>query len=322
MPSLKVIFVAIVSCSLISCGAVHLSDNGGAPGVKKVIENNEVKNQNLVASDWKLVWFDEFDDTELDRTKWTPETSCWGGGNNEKQCYTDRPENIQIKNGLLKLIAKPEAFTGLAMPRDFDDRGAEITQPYTSGKIRTKGLASWTYGRFEARIKLPQGQGTWPAFWMMSEHDAYGGWPLSGEIDIVESVNLGARCSDCDGTDFENRSSAALHFGNEWPHNQFESTKAALDDITGFNTFAVEWSENRIDWFVNEDRVFSLSSEDWFSAAISKEENFRAPFDQPFYLMLNLAVGGKLSDTQNERGVNPNSFPNALIVDWVRVYER
>jgi len=157
---------------------------------------------------------------------------------------------------------------------------------------------------------------------MMSEHDAYGSWPLSGEIDIVESVNLGAKCSDCEGSDVENRAIAALHFGNEWPHNQFKSVRSTLEDVTGFNTFAIEWSEGKIDWFVNEDRVFSLSSEDWFSAAISKEENSHAPFDQPFYLMLNLAVGGKLSDTQNEMDFNPNSFPNALIVDWVRVYER
>ena len=273
-------------------------------------------------SQWSLIWSDEFEGGELDRTKWAPETSCWGGGNNEKQCYTDRADNIQVEDGFLKLIAKPEPFTGLAMPQDWAERGEKITQPYTSGKIRTKGLSSWTYGRFEARIKLPQGQGTWPAFWMMSEEDSYGGWPLSGEIDIVESVNLGAQCHDCEGSDVENRSIAALHYGNAWPNNQFKSVKPSLGlKKNDFNRFAVEWSEDLIEWFVNDESVFSMTSDEWFTASVDKTKNPNAPFDQPFYLMLNLAVGGNLSLENNEKRFEPSTFPTALIVDWVRVYE-
>ena len=321
MNPFKLILTALFSGSLISCSAVQLSNEDEAPVTVKTITYGEESLPSSNNIDWKLIWSDEFDGSELDRTKWTPETSCWGGGNNEKQCYTDRPVNIQIENGFLKLIAQAEEFTALAMPQDFEDRGKLRTQPYTSAKLRTKGLASWTYGRFEARIKLPQGQGTWPAFWMMSEHNPYGDWPLSGEIDIVESVNLGAKCSDCDSSDFENRSIAALHFGKAWPENQFKSAKAKLDDVTGFNTFAVEWSQDRIDWFVNKEKIFSMTSKDWFSSAISKEENARAPFDKPFYLMLNLAVGGNLSMMHNEKSFDANSYPNELIVDWVRVYE-
>jgi len=93
----------------------------------------------------------------------------------------------------------------------------QITQQYTSGKVRTRGLADWKYGRFEARIKLPTGQGTWPAFWMLPADDVYGGWPLSGEIDIMETVNLGAACSVCEGSAIENRSSGTLHFGSAFP---------------------------------------------------------------------------------------------------------
>jgi len=316
MNLLKLIFITLFCGALIKCGVVKLSDEGGALGPSKSIEHR------ALASNWKLVWSDEFNQAELDRTKWASETSCWGGGNNEKQCYTDRPDNIRIHDGMLKLVAKSEVFTDYAMPQDFDDRGDRVTQPYTSGKIRTKGLASWTYGRFEARIKLPQGQGTWPAFWMMSEEDNYGGWPLSGEIDIVESVNLGAKCYDCEGSGLENRSIAALHFGNSWPHNQFKSVKPTLKDVLGFNIFAVEWSEDKIDWFVNDDLVFSMTSEEWFTAAVDKSENPNAPFDQPFYLMFNLAVGGNLSVGQNEKIFDPSSYPNALIVDWVRVYQR
>ena len=272
---------------------------------------------------WTLIWSDEFDGTMLDRRKWAPETSCWGGGNNELQCYTDRPENIKISDGVLKLIAKAEQFRGLNYPQDWADRGEQITQSYTSGKVRTKGLANWTYGRFEARIKLPQGQSTWPAFWMLPEDNHYGKWPLSGEIDIMEAVNLGAICQDCDGSNTENRSSAALHFGQLWPNqkNQFKDNilPKKTDD---YHVFSVEWSEDQFDWFVDGKKFFTVEYDDWYTDSVAKDDNHLAPFDQPFYLMFNLAVGGNLPDSRNEKSFNPNSFPNEMWVDWVRVYKR
>ena len=272
---------------------------------------------------WTLIWSDEFDGTMLDRRKWAPETSCWGGGNNELQCYTDRPKNIKISDGVLKLIAKAEQFRGLNYPQDWADRGEQITQSYTSGKVRTKGLANWTYGRFEARIKLPQGQSTWPAFWMLPEDNHYGKWPLSGEIDIMEAVNLGAICQDCDGSNTENRSSAALHFGQLWPNqkNQFKDNilPKKTDD---YHVFSVEWSEDQFDWFVDGKKFFTVEYDDWYTNSVTKDDNHLAPFDQPFYLMFNLAVGGNLPDSRNEKSFNPNSFPNEMWVDWVRVYKR
>jgi len=271
---------------------------------------------------WTLVWSDEFDGKTLDPEKWAAETSCWGGGNNELQCYTDRPDNINVSDGVLKLTAKAEAFEGLEYPQDWADRGNITTQTYTSGKVRTKGLASWRYGRFEARIKLPQGQSTWPAFWMLPEDNFYGKWPLSGEIDIMEAVNLGAECNNCGSSKTENRSSGALHFGQSWPDQEFRFKTNVLPRGTeDFHIFAVEWSENQFDWFVDGKKFFTLKTDDWHTEAVSKDTNRLAPFDRPFYLMLNLAVGGDLPDSRNEKAFNPESFPNDLLVDWVRVYK-
>lgn len=278
--------------------------------------NSEVKH-----AEWSLVWFDEFDGAALDRSKWEPETSCWGGGNNERQCYVDQPDNIVIKDGVLRLKAKAQAFLGPEFAQDMPDRGRVIRREYTSGKIRTKGLASWQYGRFEARIKLPKGQGIWPAFWMLPEHNAYGKWPLSGEIDIMEAVNLGAQCDDCEGSDTENRSSAALHYGKKWPNNEFKSGKNILPDgIDAYHIFALEWTEGRFDWFVNDKKIFTMKKDEWYSEAVDRTGNALAPFDQPFHLILNLAVGGEHSESQNEKTFDESAFPNALLVDWVRVY--
>lgn len=270
---------------------------------------------------WALIWSDEFNGNVLDAKKWAAETSCWGGGNFERQCYTARPENINVSDGVLKLTAQAETFTGAKYPQDWSDRGGQLTREYTSGKVRTKQLAQWTYGRFEARIKLPQGQSTWPAFWMLPADNHYGKWPLSGEIDIMEAVNLGAACEDCENSQSENRSSAALHFGRPWPDNQFHAQKHILPNgPEAYHIFAVEWSENQIDWFVDDQKIFTLTKDDWFTQAVDKSDNALAPFDKPFYVMLNLAVGGRLPDSRNEKRFNPASFPNSLYVDWVRVY--
>ncbi len=275
---------------------------------------------------WNLIWSDEFEGSELDRTKWEVETSCWGGGNNERQCYTDRLRNVELSNGLLRLKAYPEEFTGQQYPQGWPDGpGAQITQAYTSGKVRTRELADWTYGRFEARIKLPSGQGTWPAFWMLPASNVYGGWPLSGEIDIMEAVNLGASCSDCDGGWGENRSSGALHFGDPWPNNTFLTDKTTLSgDFEAkdqYHVFAVEWGQGRLNWFVDGVKFMTLDEEQWFTAALDKSDNATAPFDESFYLMFNLAVGGDLSENNNENRFDTSVFPTEMLVDWVRVYE-
>lgn len=273
---------------------------------------------------WVFVWGDEFAGAVLDRNKWEPEVSCWGGGNNEHQCYTDRPENIRIEDGVLKLIARPERFRGPSLPQGVEDRGPNVTRDYTSGKVRTRNKASWKYGRMSARIKLPKGQSTWPAFWMMPEDDVYGSWPLSGEIDIMEAINLGAACDDCDDSDVEIRTSGALHFGKTWPDNEFVTQSRSLENLRAideFHEFALEWGEGKMNWFVDGELFFTATTDDWYTTSVSASENANAPFDQAFHLMFNLAVGGRYPDMNNEKKFNPSSFPNELWVDWVRVYQ-
>jgi len=281
------------------------------------------KTLNVPQNVWTEVWADEFDSPTLDDTKWKPEVSCWGGGNDERQCYTGRSENVSVKGGYLLLSARAENYTAQTYPGGHsNDNGETNTQSYTSGKVKSLGLASWKYGRFEAKMKLPKGQGTWPAFWMLSESDSYGSWPLSGEIDILEAVNLGASCPDCEGGIGENRSIAALHFGDAWPNNTFHSTKSTLPKgVDDWHVFAVEWGKTRIDWFVDDQKIYSLSVDKWYTGAVDKTENPYAPFDKAFYVMLNLAVGGGLSEKNNDKGLEPNSFPAELLVDWVRVHQ-
>ena len=141
----------------------------------------------------------------------------------------------------------------------------------------------------------------------------------------MEAVNLGAGCDECDGNIGENRTFGSLHFGGEWPDNTHLSAKRSLgddsSDLTDYHIYAIEWGEGVIHWFVDGEKLSTLTSEDWFSGGVSKADNLHAPFDQPFYLMINLAVGGKLSETNNDKSFNPDTFPTGLLVDWVRVYQ-
>lgn len=280
----------------------------------------------LDGAGWALVWADEFDGTSLDRSKWTPEASCWGGGNNERQCYTDRAENIAVEDGMLLLKARKERFAGPARPPEIAEYdNPTLVQSHTSGKVRTIGQHAWKYGRIEVRARVPAGQGTWPAVWMMPEDNAYGAWPRSGEIDILEAVNIGARCKDCDGDRGENRTISALHFGNFPPQNLFVDHRNALPSRAlpsdEFHVYAVEWGEGLIRFLVDDRVHLTVTAEQWSTAAPQAKARAAAPFDQPFYLMANLAVGGRLSEENNAKGVAAGSFPAQFAIDWIRVYQ-
>ena len=275
------------------------------------------------APHWRIVWSDEFDGDALDREKWAPEVSCWGGGNDERQCYTDRSANIEVAGGVLRLTGRPEEHTGPAHPPELAHLGREQkTQNYTSGKVRTRGLADWRYGRISARMKLPKGQGAWPAFWMMPAEDVYGRWPLSGEIDIMEAVNQGTPCQTCKGAQ-EHRTSGALHFGEAWPDNTYLMSYSVQEGWPGpsdeWRVYSVEWAEGVIQWFVDDIIFMRLTSDQWRTASPAAQGRAHAPFDQSFYVMLNLAVGGRLPEEINGAGFDPSAFPAVLEVDWVRV---
>ena len=269
-----------------------------------------------------MVWSDEFEGASIDRSKWGFDVDCWGGGNNERQCYRDDPSNASIEDGKLVITARKEEHTGPAYPPHIrarmDDPDAQWTKPFTSARLVTKGRAAWKYGRIEVRAKLPQGQGTWPAIWMLPEDDVYGGWAASGEIDILEAVNLGVQCEECpDGV--KNTILGTLHFGGEWPDNAFNSTEThASDVLDGFHTFGIVWSPGRIEW-TYDGQVFAVKrAEEWWTVNSSA---FNAPFDQEFYLILNLAVGGGLPEERGLGGVDESGYPKRMEVDWVRVWK-
>jgi beta-glucanase (GH16 family) len=270
------------------------------------------------AQDWKQVWADEFNGSALDKSKWSYAEDCGGGGNNERQCYTASPTNVSVRDGVLRITALRQATTGLANP--WSNSKATRTLDYSSGKLVTKGKASWRYGRVEVRARVPGGQGVWPAIWMMPEKGAYGGWPRSGEIDILETINLGAPCETCTGGR-ENRIFGTIHFGEDSGagHRHHGGHVAPTPTTDGFHVYAVEWSPGEIVWLVDGQRYFRAGPEDWKPAS---GEAGAAPFDQPFHLILNLAFGGAWPEGANAKGVDDAALPAVMEVDWVRVSQR
>ena len=212
----------------------------------------------------------------------TVETSVSAAGIMNNNATLATSQNVEIADGNLILTAR--SASGLSQGRT-----------YTSGRVQSRGKGDFTYGKFEARIKLPGGQGSWPAFWMLptpsdgSSGGDYGTWAASGEIDIMEAVNLGATapgcaapCQDIHGT---------LHFGGQWPNNaQTPSGSSTLTDIDAFHTYAIEWYPDEMRWFLDGQQYHSRNQNEWYSQGAPNDPN--APFDRDFHLILNLAVGG------------------------------
>lgn len=275
-------------------------------------------------SRWVLVWSDEFDGVAIDRRKWGFDVDCWGGGNDERQCYTDSRRNAAIENGALVITARQERSTGPALPasmrRSSADRQAQVSRAFSSARLTTRGKAYWTYGKVEVRARLPQGQGTWPAIWMLPEQDGYGPWAASGEIDVLEAVNLGVPCAACPGGS-ENSILGTLHFGGRWPDNRRVGTEAAFPAVLdgGFHTYALEWYPDRMVWTVDGAIFAQHRALEWHTTG---SDRAGAPFDRPFHLILNLAIGGRLPEGRGLGGVAADGYPKRMEVDWVRVWQK
>ena len=269
---------------MLACGAVAEQDEGKDDG-------------------WRLVWADEFDGASLDSSKWTIQRGDGsteglppGWGNNELQTY--RAENIAVAGGNLVITAQREDADGYR---------------YTSGRITTAGKFHARYGRFEARLRTPPGQGLWPAFWMLPEHSAYGGWAASGEIDIVEVFSRNPAPFI----------QGAAHYGMAWPLNAYATRRfEGIDPADGFHVYAVEWDETGLRWFADGTHYFTVPRSTYWSyfkdpaTKAHRAGGESAPFDQPFHLLLNLAVGGNLPGDPSA-----DALPGQLLVDYVRVYE-
>jgi len=243
------------------------------------------------ADGWHLVWSDEFNQpagTAPEASNWGYDLGGNGWGNNELEYYTARTNNARIEDGTLVMEARAEKFSG----RDF-----------TSARLLTAGKRSWTYGRFEARMKIPRGQGIWPAFWMLGTNIDSAGWPACGEIDIME--NVGKEPATVHGTVHGPGYSGSGGIGGPV---KLSGGAAVADD---FHIFAVDCETNCITWSMDGTRYFTVTP-------ANLPAHSRWVFNEPKFLILNLAVGGGWPG-------NPDStttFPQCLVVDYVRVYEK
>jgi beta-glucanase (GH16 family) len=245
---------------------------------------------------WALTWSDEFDGPSgsgVDPGKWVLETGGDGWGNKELEFYTDRLVNSSMRDGYLSITALSERYTG----------PTGIARNYTSARLRTLGNFSQTYGRFEARIKIPRGQGMWPAFWMLGDDIEKVGWPACGEIDIME--NIGKEPSLIHGS---------IHgpgyigtAGIEAPY----TLPGKRDFADDFHVYAVEWEPDSIAFYVDENLYVRRTRADL-------RPGWKWVFDKPFFIILNLAVGG---DWPGEPDAT-TTFPQTMLVDYVRVYNR
>lgn len=238
----------------------------------------------------QLVWSDEFEYTGLpDPSKWVFDTkgNDYAWGNNEKQYYTENNlANAIVENGVLKIIARKELKEG---------------KEYTSARLITKGKAEFKYGRIEVRAKLPAGRGAWPAIWMLGSNINTVGWPDCGEIDIMEHV--GYEPDSVYGT---------IHTAS---FNHIKGTQKGggtliRDPYDEFHVYAIEWTPDKIDFLLDGKAFFQLKNE----YLTDKEW----PFNQPFYLIMNIAIGGNWG---GRKGIDNTIFPVEMVVDWVRVYQ-
>jgi len=245
---------------------------------------------------WKLVWSDEFggpDRSLVDGSKWVLETGGEGWGNEELEYYTDRAANVFLRNGNLVIRALTEKYP---------DSGPKARN-YTSARLKTQGKFSQTYGRFEARIKVPFGQGMWPAFWMLGDDIEKAGWPGCGEIDIME--NIGKEPSMIHGSIHGPGYTGSV--GLEAPYTLPGGQRFADD----FHVFAVEWSPDAIAFYVDQTMYVKRTRADL-------QPGWKWVFDKPFFLILNLAVGGDWPGAPD----SSTRFPREMLVDYVRVYQR
>jgi len=233
------------------------------------------------------IWSDEFDyEGKPDPSKWGYDIGGHGWGNNELQYYTDRIDNASVSGGILTITAKKENMEG---------------KEYTSARLISKNKGDWLYGRVEVKAKLPSGRGTWPAIWMLPTDWAYGGWPKSGEIDIMEHVGY-----DQDRVHITVHTEAYNHSIG----TQVGKNRVVQGVSTDFHLYRIDWTPEWIKGYIDNILLFTFPNE--------KKGPATWPFDKRFHLLMNIAVGGNWGGVQ---GVDPEIFPASMEIDYVRVYE-
>ena len=264
-------------------------------GLLFIVSSCETDETQTVATFQNLVMQDEFNTNgALNSALWNQEIGTGpnddGWGNNELQYYTDRTENVTVSDGYLLITAKEEAFEG---------------SNYTSARITTQGLFEQAYGRFEARIRLPYGKGYWPAFWLLGNDCEANVWPQCGEIDIMEF--LGDQPTSILGSVHGPGYSGGESIGKAY---NLENDRFDI----GFHVFGIEWGPDYINYYVDGDLYQQITRQDVFDETDGEGDWV---FDHPFYIVLNVAIGGNLPGAPNEETV----FPQTMLVDYVRVYQ-
>ncbi len=278
-------------------------------------------NRGSAVSPWVMVWHDEFEGDRVDPAKWDFDigngfydyrSNLWiaGWGNEELQYYTAEPANVTVKDSLLTIRAVKESLHGCG---------------YTSARLKTKKrdgtlLFSTLYGRVEFRAKVPWGKGLWPALWMLPASDAYGGWAASGEIDLMEIVG-----------DKPHEVLSSLHYGSGYPKRTLHTNVHPLpgnSSVSDWHVYAAEWEPGEIRFYVDD--VLAATERFWWSCSKTRDgaglearrasdlNPWPAPYDQPFYLLMNVAVGGDFPGVPTPE----TQFPAELVVDYVRVYDK
>ena len=274
----------------------HTSSGSSSSGSSSSQTPSGLTEADLLKQGYKLKWKDDFNGDSLNKADWNVETHEPGWVNSEWQAYVDSADNIQVKDG--KLLIKP-----------VETVNADGTRSYTSGRINTQGKHDFKYGYFECRAKVPTGKGYLPAFWMMpTDENLYGQWPKCGEIDIMEV--MGQETNKAYGT---------IHYGE--PHDQSQGTctvDAKNNFADQYHTYACDWEPGKITWYI--DGVKFHEESDWFSAKSGQGEvAYPAPFDQPFYMILNLAVGGSWVGYPDD---STTYADQQFAVDYVKVYQK
>jgi len=275
---------------------------------------------------YQLVWSDEFNGPLVDTSKWDYEVNCWGGGNLEKQCYINSVETLSIQNGKLVFhpVYHPGGYQG---KRDgcTDDNEGSCTwiQPVTSARIRTLKSQSWSGGRFEFRARLPVGNFLRPSIWLLPAQNIYGQWAASGEIDIVEFRGQPSQANILE---------QIVHYGGAWPNNTHTGTgkKSFKQNFTeDFHLFDLIWTHEKLSWFVDNIKTYELplNRSWWNGKGVNPYTGPFQPFDQPFYILLNLAIAGSFFSPDEFGVFNASQDSKTWIqtrefeIDYVRVFQ-
>ena len=265
---------------------------------KNVNPKQDLQDNEQEMGRWDLVWNDEFDGDAIDDQKWNKLLWRPGWVNNELQAYTDRDTNLFIRDGRLVIRGLIEpGYTGT------DHAGTDYSADFTSGRMNTAGRATWTYGRFDIRAKLPKGRGSWPAIWMLGANISTAGWPHCGEIDIMEHVGYddGNIHASIHTTDY-----------NHMVGTQRSGQVPVPTATDSFHVYSLEWDSTYIRYLVNNDPYFFIYND-------SNGNKNRWPFDSPHYMILNLAIGG---DWGGAQGIDNSAFPMEMEVDFVQAFKK